>query len=271
LEDLHEGEIILNGKKVLGPAWNLMPGNPDMKLVTQEYYVLENHSVAENVHDKLQGLKDEAKEKRTTKILKLLELLPLKDTRAKFLSSGQRQRVAIARALAVIPSVLLLDEPFSNLDKVLAEKLFSFIAKEVKKHKTSVILITHIAEEALKHADSIAVIHEGKVIQKGAKWQVYYRPRNSRLAGLLGDYNILSGEDFYSGSAFSGKKRLFLRPDRLLPVSKDKADLHVHVTSCTFNGKCYEALCETRSGRTAIVYSPKILDSEKDYYFQVSA
>src|SRR6201999_4370740 len=109
--------------------------------------VLDNHTVQENIMDKLMGYTNEAKEKRALKVMKLLELLHLKNIRAKLLSSGQKQRVAIARALAIMPKVLLLDEPFSNLDKLLTEKLYSFVTSEVRKNKTSVILITHLAEE----------------------------------------------------------------------------------------------------------------------------
>jgi iron(III) transport system ATP-binding protein len=134
--------VFLDKKKVLGPSFNLIPGHEDMKLVSQDFYVLENHSVEENIFDKLIGYKNELKQKRANKILKLLELEFLKNTKAKYLSSGQKQRVAIARALAIIPKVLLLDEPFSNLDKLLTEKLFSFVVNEVKEGNTSVILIT---------------------------------------------------------------------------------------------------------------------------------
>ena len=162
-----------------------------MKLVSQEFYVLENHTVEENIFDKLIGYTNESKVKRAAKILKLLELSNLKDTRAKYLSSGQKQRVAIARALAVIPKVLLLDEPFSNLDKLLTEKLFSFMVQEFKKNNTAVILITHLAEEALKYATSLLVMDQGKIVQAGEKWAVYYKPKNSKLAGLLGDFNII--------------------------------------------------------------------------------
>ena len=79
-----------------------------------------------------------------------------------------------ARALVVRPSLLLLDEPFSNLDTILSEKLFAFVTSEVRKNKTSVILITHLADEALKYADKLAVMDNGKIIQSGKKWQIYY-------------------------------------------------------------------------------------------------
>src|SRR5690606_25714769 len=113
LEDIQQGEILFGNEKVLGPSYNLIPGHEAMKLVSQEFYVLENHTVEENIFDKLIGYTNEDKLKRSIKILNLLELTSLRNTRAKHLSSGQKQRVAIARALAVVPQVLLLDEPFS--------------------------------------------------------------------------------------------------------------------------------------------------------------
>jgi iron(III) transport system ATP-binding protein len=270
LEDLSAGEILLNDDRILGPAYNLIPGHEDMKLVSQEFYVLDNHTVEENIFDKLVGYTNEAKQKRAAKILKLLELNFLKNTRAKYLSSGQKQRVAIARALAVIPKVLLLDEPFSNLDKLLTEKLFSFIIHEVKKNNTSVILITHLPEEALKYADSLAILDNGKIIQAGEKWNVYYTPKNSRLAGLLGDFNTLKKEDLEKRSKLKFKSKLFLRPDKIKQTSsKENADLLLTVLNCTFNGKCFEVLGESKNGNTVVVYSNKKLELDRTFGFVV--
>ena len=86
-------------------------------------------------------------------------------------SYGEKQRVAIIRSLMQTFKYLLLDEPFSNLDTILSEKLFAFITNEVRKHKTAVILITHLAEEALKYADTLAVMDDGRILQMGKKWQ----------------------------------------------------------------------------------------------------
>lgn len=268
LEDLPEGEVLLNKQRVLGPAYHLIPGHEDMKLVSQEFYVLENHTVAENISDKLIGYTNEAKQKRAAKLLKLLELDFLKNTRAKHLSSGQKQRVAIARALAIIPEVLLLDEPFSNLDKLLTEKLFSFIISEVKKKRTSVILITHSSEEALKYADSIAIMDNGRIIQAGEKWQMYYHPKNSKLAGLLGDYNIVQQKDLEKNSTLQIASKLFLRPDKL-QLSEKRGDLLLKVLHCSFNGKCFEVLGETKQGHALVVYTHQQLDVEKAFYFKI--
>ncbi len=272
LEDIEAGEVFLDKKKVLGPSFNLIPGHEDMKLVSQDFYVLENHSVEENIFDKLIGYKNELKQKRANKILKLLELEFLKNTKAKYLSSGQKQRVAIARALAIIPKVLLLDEPFSNLDKLLTEKLFSFVVNEVKEGNTSVILITHVAEEALKYADRIAVVENGKILQIGKKWDVYYKPKNSRLAGLLGDYNRIKQKDLHSSSTLKIKSTLFLRPDKIkLASSKKQYDIILRILHCSFNGKCFEVLSETINNNSIIIYSNNEIDvnTEQMFYFDL--
>lgn len=270
LENLLSGEVLLDGEKVTGPAFNLIPGHDEMRLVSQDFYVLDYHSVEENIFDKLIGYTDEAKRKRASKLLKLLGLTTLRTTKAKFLSSGQKQRVALARAFAIIPKVLLLDEPFSNLDKLLTEKLFDFILKEVKKQHTSVILITHLAEEALKFTDKLAVLEKGKIIQTGKKWDVYYRPKNSRLAGLLGDYNILHQNDLEKKSRNKFKSKAFIRPDKIKLADKNQAvDLVATVSNCTFNGKCFEILCETKNNTPLVIYSSKALAVDHLYNFVI--
>lgn len=271
LEDVQSGEILMEGDLVTGPAYNLIPGHKEMSLVSQDFYVLDNHTVQENITDKLIGYTDEAKMKRANQLLKLLELLPLRNTKARYLSSGQKQRVAIARALAVIPKVLLLDEPFSNLDKLLTDKLFSFVIKEVKRNHTSVILITHVTDEALKYADRIGIVDDGKIIQLGEKWKVYYHPKNTKLAGLLGDYNIIRKEDVEKGSQSKIKVKTILRPDKLhLTTGKNFIKLPITITHCSYNGKCYELLAETKSGHSVILYSTKPVkeDTSTTAYFE---
>ncbi|MBL7921431.1 MAG: ABC transporter ATP-binding protein [Bacteroidia bacterium] len=267
LEDLNEGEVLFENKKVTGPSYNLIPGYHEMRLVSQDFYVLDNHSVEENIFDKLIGYTTEAKQKRANKLLKLLDLVALRNSKARFLSSGQKQRVAIARALAIIPKLLLLDEPFSNLDSILSEKLFSFIMSEIKKNKTSVILITHVAEEALKYADVLAVMNNGRILQMGKKWQIYYKPKNIKLAGLLGPFNTIKAEDLDKKT--KSKTKLFIRPDKIKLAAKNKFDLQLQISNCTFNGKCFEVLGETKNGNPVIVYLNKEVELDKVYFFTV--
>ncbi len=254
LVDLVEGEIRFDKQRVLGPAFNLIPGNENMSLVSQDFYVLDNHTVEENIADKLIGYTNEYKAQRVNKLLKLLDLIALKNTKARFLSAGQKQRVAIGRALAIIPPLMLLDEPFSNLDAILNNKLFDFVIKEVKKNKTSVILITHQAEEALMYADDIAVMDNGKINQLGPTWDVYYRPKNTKLAGLLGAYSIIHPEDLNKQSKLKLKAKKVIRPNQLKLNKTGVADIEGNVSACFFNGKCYEVLVNTNNDNEILVY-----------------
>lgn len=264
LEDLDKGEVFIGDEQVLGPSYNLIPGHKDMKLVSQDYYVLDNHTVEENIKDILVGYTNDYKQARCKKIIKLLDLEPIAKLQAKTLSSGQKQRVAIARALTVIPKVLLLDEPFNNLDRPLKEKLFSFIVNEVKKKKTALLIITHEADEALKYSNKIGVIDGGKLVQFDLRDKVYYQPRNLKVASLLGDYNVIKKDDLERSSNLSLKKQLFLRPHQLYILQKtESADIILSNVSLYFNGKCYELYGETKSGRGIVVYAfsePKLSD-----------
>lgn len=241
-----------------------------MKLVSQDYYVLDNHTVEENIKDLLIGFTDEYKEKRSRKILKLLDLESIKHLQAKNLSSGQKQRVAIGRALVAFPKLILLDEPFSNLDKILKDKLFSFVIHEARKKHSGVILITHQAEEALKFADRIGVIINGTIAQIGEKNTVYYNPKNLKVAKLLGDYNVIEYKDFEKESKYyKEKKRLLLRPNQFKVSDKKNADLFGLLINYFFNGKCYELLIQTKTGRELIIYSHQPPKQVSDFYFKI--
>jgi ABC-type glutathione transport system ATPase component len=257
LFDLRAGKISMDGEEVTGPAYNLIPGHGQMELVSQEYHVLVNHSVQENFAEKLPYLPMLDRQLRVEKLLRLLELFPLRNMRARDLSSGQKQRVAIGRALASFPRLLLLDEPFSNIDRMLSEKLFSFILREAKKHHSAVIMITHLPEEALRYADRLAIMDKGRILQEGKVADVYYRPRNTRLAALMGDYNVISREDVEKNSPYRKKKKVFARPDCIVPCAPSKADIVLNIVSCGYNGKCYESSGETKTGNLIRLYSAR--------------
>lgn len=268
--DTNAGEITFNDEKVLGPSWQLIPGHEQMALVSQDYYVLDNHTVVENITDKLIGYTDAYKEKRVKSLLQLLELGAIKEMRAKQLSSGQKQRVAIARALAVMPQLLLLDEPFSNLDHLLTIKLFSFIMREAKRNNSAVIIVTHQGEEALKYADTIAIIDNGKLAQIGATKNLYYKPSSLKLAGLLGEYSIIHQEDYLKSIAKKKPKKQIVRPDKIQLCSASSAELELVVENCSFNGKCFEVLLSSLSGKSVLLYSAKELSAGKKYYCKIS-
>lgn len=258
LEDLQGGEIAIDHKKVLGPAFNLIPGHEDMRFVSQDFYVLDNHTVEENIKDKLSGYTDEYKQKRTNQLLRLLDISNLRSLKAITLSSGQKQRVAIARSLAEFPKVLLLDEPFSNLDLPLRDKIFTYIRQQIKKERSSVILVTHQPEEALRYADETAVMENGKITQHDQTFTVYYQAKNKQVAALMGRYFVLEQDDVISSKILQhpNKSQHYIRPNQLQVVeTRAQAHLQVTVTNVFFNGYGFEYFAETKSGKEIYFYA----------------
>lgn len=256
LEDLHAGAITIDGEQVLGPAYNLIPGHQDMRFVSQDFYVLDNHTVEENIKDKLAGYADDYKQKRASQLLRLLELTSYKELKAITLSAGQKQRVAIARALAEFPKILLLDEPFSNLDLPLRDKIFTYIRKQIVKERAAVILVTHQPEEALRYADHAAVMDNGRLVQDDKTFAVYYKPKNKQTAALMGRYVSLQPEDAISKKIKFPEDQQYIRPNQLqLVKAKDQAHIEVLVNNCFFNGYGFEYLCETKTGNDLYFYA----------------
>jgi ABC-type sugar transport system ATPase subunit len=185
LQDLQSGEILFNNERVLGPAYNLIPGHIDMKLVSTGFVLLEHHTVYENIVDILIGYHDDYKKKKVGELLRLIEMTALRDKKVNTLSDGQRQRVALAKAICIFPKLLLLDEPFSNLDIILKEKIFTYIQKKLKQHKSSCIIVTHRLDEVLSSANYIGVVKEGKLLQLDTYKNIKKAPANNYVKSLV--------------------------------------------------------------------------------------
>ena len=257
--DIAKGSIEFNGEKVLGPAYNLIPGNKEMRLVSQEYFVLENNTVKENIIDLLAGYTNEYKEYRTKQVLRAVELARYENKKAKELSSGQRQRLSIARALAEFPKLLLLDEPFSNLDFGKRDKLFSFIRENLSKHNSSCIFVTHHPQEALRYADQLMVIENGSIKTLGEPQKLYREPQDLETGKLFGKCFELNKKDFSNSKGLALKKgSIFLRPENIKIVSKTSKNINLTATlkDCFFAGSHYELKLKTESGKIIFCYSP---------------
>lgn len=195
LLDWEEGEIIFDGKSLRGPSGNLVPGEKEMKFVAQNYDLMPYATVRDNVGKFLSNINMKEKQEKVMELLKVVGMEDFADVKPRFLSGGQQQRVAIARALSVMPRLLLLDEPFSNLDyprKVeLRERLFNYVAE----HKISLIISTHEIQEVMPWLDQIIILQQGRLIQNDAPEETYKNPYNAYVAKLFGEVNILSDEE----------------------------------------------------------------------------
>jgi iron(III) transport system ATP-binding protein len=253
-EPLTGGEIALDGQIVSRPGFRLPPEQRRIGMVFQDYALFPHHSVAGNVGFGLGGLAPGARDLR---VAELLRAVGLADFAAKYpheLSGGQQQRVARARALAPAPRLLLLDEPFSNLDIDLRERLAGEVRTLLKAQGTTAVMVTHDQHEAFAFADRIGVMHRGRIEQWDTPYNLYHRPASRFVADFVGqgrlvpgrltgggqielELGVLAGEVTYAGGARGAGPALvdvLLRPDDV--VHDDTSPLRAQVQSKAFRG-----------------------------------
>ncbi|WP_416898225.1 MAG: ABC transporter ATP-binding protein [Minwuia sp.] len=194
LEDLQAGSIGIDGVTVAEPGRSAPPEARRIGMVFQDYALFPHLSVTENVGF---GLKSAAASERKRRVETVLARVGLPGIGAKYphqLSGGEQQRIALARALAPEPGLMLMDEPFANLDVTLRNAVRDETLSVLKQAGASVLLVTHDPEEAMRMADRIAVMQAGRIVQIGTPEDVYLKPANLFMARFFGVVNELTGE-----------------------------------------------------------------------------
>lgn len=192
LETPDDGIIKIDGTIVSSTNKLVAPENRKVGLVFQDYALFPHLNLLQNV---LYGIsKDKNKKERAEEVLNLVGLNELKDRYPHQLSGGQQQRVALARALAPNPSLLILDEPFSNLDTMLRMQLRNEIFEIVKNTGVTAIFVTHDTQDALAVADEILILQNGRLIQKDEAANLYTKPKSIYVASLFGNTIQLSSD-----------------------------------------------------------------------------
>lgn len=195
LLDWQSGDIVFDGKKLMGPKGNLVPGEAKMKFVAQNFDLMPYATVAENVGKFISNINLTKKKETVAELLEVVGLEDFANVLPKYLSGGQQQRVAIARALSVLPKLLILDEPFSNLDfprKIeLREKLFRY----VKQQNISLIISTHELQDIIPWLDQIIVLENGRQVQNDKPEETFRNPYNPYVAKLFGEVNIFTDNE----------------------------------------------------------------------------
>ena len=245
----------------------------DIGMVFQNYAIFPHLTVRENVAYGLKARKMPAKEikPKVDEALELVQISHLADRKPNELSGGQQQRVALARAFVIEPSVLLMDEPLSNLDAKLRVQMRSVIKKLQRRLGITTIYVTHDQEEALTMSDTVVVMNGGKVQQIGTPEDIYNEPKNAFVADFIGDSNIVDGvmhRDFlvsFSGVDFPCVDRGFsreqsvqvvVRPEDIEVVSPVEGQLVGVVNDVIFKGVHFEMHVECE-GREWLIHSTR--------------
>lgn len=193
LERPGDGSIRVSDERISGPGTFVEPDQRDIGLVFQDFALFPHLTAAENVGFGLPDVDSETRETRVDELLDLVGLQRYRDQRPDQLSGGQRQRIALARSLAPEPAVLLLDEPFSNLDVSLRERMREEVRTILKETGVTAVSVTHDQEEALSISDRVAVMQDGMIEQVGRPESVFQHPRSRFVAEFIGQAVFLSG------------------------------------------------------------------------------
>lgn len=250
LESPERGQIFIDGRLVSSispPTW-IAPEKRGVGMVFQEDTLLPHLTAQDNVGF---GLGRKNRKERVSRILSLVGLEDLAGRYPHQLSGGQKQRVALARALVRRPSAILLDEPFSSLDKDLRRSMRLEVARIVKEAGATAVMVSHDQEDALSMSDQVAVIKDGRVLQTGSPREVYRYPNSEFVATFLGDSNIVPGRMMDRDICWvegmgpvslarpsrvppGTEVRLCLRPELLLPDKE--GSLRARVVTALYEG-----------------------------------
>ncbi len=261
-QHLQQGEIWLDGQCVSREDYTLRPEQRQLGMVFQDHALFPHMTVGQNVAC---GLGDLSKKARNSQVLSMLERVGLSSEMARFpheLSGGQQQRVALARSLAPRPRLLLMDEPFSNLDVELRERLGLEVRDLLKDTGTTCILVTHDQQDAFTFGQMVGVMSQGTIAQWDSAYNVYHEPNSRFVADFIGQGVFLSGEvlddervqtelailhgKVPKGCGVGSKVQVLVRPDDI--IHNDDSKLTARIVARNFRGSSYLYTLELESG-----------------------
>ncbi len=249
-EPLVSGEIKLAGVNLSRPGFTLPPEKRHMGMVFQDYALFPHLTVTDNICFGVRGLTKKAHREVAARLLGVVGLEGLAARYPHELSGGQQQRVALARALAPKPALILMDEPFSNLDVDMRERLSREVREILKSQRSTAILVTHDQYEAFALGDKIGVMAEGCIVQWDIPYNLYHEPANRFVADFIGqgaflrgtllapdtvatEVGVIKGDRAYQWPPGS-EVDLLVRPDDV--VHDDRAPLRAEVLHKAFQG-----------------------------------
>lgn len=272
-EPVFSGEISLQGETISKAHYTLAPERRRVGMVFQDFALFPHLNIARNVGFGLSGTRRALRQQRVRELLELVELGSQAKAFPHELSGGQQQRVALARALAPHPDILLLDEPFSNLDTELREQLATEVRVLLKKHGVTAILVTHDQHEAFAMADHVTLLQQGRIAQSDTPYQLYHKPANEFVAGFIGQGAIIATTVGADGELLNGlgtldksqqnrapgqKVRLLVRPDDIQYA--EHGPLHLRIIGKSFRGAQYLYQLALPDGQAVQCLAPSHVD-----------
>jgi ABC-type Fe3+/spermidine/putrescine transport system ATPase subunit len=264
LQSPDSGEVRFKGERLLGPVEKLIPGHDAMKMVTQAEDDLNLFAkVRDNISILLPSTNLQTKQEKTEQVLKQLNMLRLADKRIVDLSGGEKQRVAIARALVTQPEVLLLDEPFNQVDTSFRDGLQEDIRQIVKETGLTVVMVSHDPAEVMSMADVLLVLKDGELVEEGHPKKIYNDPQYLYTAQLLTNCNVLTTGEARLCGIKASKEFVMLYPE-WIEAKKGFGSKNWVVTQVLFKG-FYEELLLVNNG-----VSLRILNGHAGMYMEGS-
>ena len=264
------GEVLAGGEPLSGPGRWVPPERRRIGMVFQDFALFPHLDARANVAFGLRDLDRGARQRRAQELLELVGLGAEAGRYPHELSGGQQQRVALARALAPRPRLVLLDEPFSNLDADVRTELAQAVRAALLSEGATALLVTHDQREAFAIADEIGVLRTGRLEQWDAPWKLYHSPRTRFVADFVGEGTFIPGTVLGPGrvstelGVIEGQLTrdqspgtlvdLLLRPDDV--IHDDASEMHAEVVERAFRGAQFRYTLRLPSGATALSFVP---------------
>lgn len=263
---LNSGHITWKDNPLLGPLYNLIPGASFMKYVSQDFDLMPFTTVAENIGEHLSVFERDTHAARIAELLQVIGLEAYAKEKVKNLSGGQKQRVALARALAQEPELLLLDEPFSNIDQFKKNELRYRLFPYLKEKGITILTATHDSEEVLPFADTVLVLRNGQLEDFQTLHKLYKNPKNKYVASLFGVVNELPLQLLKEYAELDTSILVYPHEFEI----SNKSGLEVQVTNRHFKGNHYLIEAVSENGHSIFFEHKVALQPDIKVFLNVS-
>lgn len=229
------GIVLFKGEKVTGPEEKLLAGHKEIAYLSQHYELHNNYIVKDLIWFQIKVPEAEAKQ-----LFEICRISHLLERRTNQLSGGEKQRIALCMLMVKRPKLLLLDEPFSNLDPINKNILKAVLEDITGRLQITCLLASHDPYDTLSWADEILLMREGRIVQQGTPQEIYYKPVNEYVAGMFGKFNLLTPEQAsWFGIEVNGKK-MMIRPENFRIHANSDDGIIGTIEKIRFLGHFYE-------------------------------